>query len=136
MCIRDSWYLTALEPGELVVAVMLPQPVAAAHGVYIKHARVAGDYATASVAACRLGDGSVSVAVGACGPTPIVNDAANVLLSNERSDAAITEAGALLEQQADPLDDVRGSADYRRQLIPRLLQRAIRSLEAAEGGKP
>jgi len=131
-----DWYLTALEPGELVVAVLLPRPSEKAHGVYIKHARVAGDYATASVAACRLGDGSVSVAVGACGPTPIVDDAANALLGTDRSAAAIAEAGALLEQLADPLDDVRGSADYRRQLIPRLLLRAIRTLEAAEGGKP
>jgi len=131
-----DWYLTALEPGELVVAVVLPRPGEGAQGVYIKHARVAGDYATASVAACRLGDGSVSVAVGACGPIPIANDAANTLLSADRSGAAITEAGALLERQADPLDDVRGSAEYRRQLIPRLLLRAIRSLEATEGEKP
>jgi carbon-monoxide dehydrogenase medium subunit len=128
-----DWYLTALEPGELVVAVMLPRADPAANGVYIKHARVAGDYATASVAACRLADGSVRVAVGACGPTPIANDAANALLTADRSDAAIAKAGALLEQQSDPLDDVRGSADYRRQLIPRLLLRAIRTLEAAKG---
>jgi carbon-monoxide dehydrogenase medium subunit len=31
---------------------------------------------------------------------------------------------------ADPLDDVRGSADYRRQLIPGLVARAVRSLQA------
>lgn len=131
-----DWYLTALEPGELVVAVLLPPASQAATGVYIKHARVAGDYATASVAACRLADGSLSVAVGACGPVPIANDAANTLLGADRSDAAIDKAGALLVKESDPLDDVRGSAEYRRQLIPRLLLRAVRTLEAAQGGKP
>jgi carbon-monoxide dehydrogenase medium subunit len=37
----------------------------------------------------------------------------------------------LLDARADPLDDVRGSAEYRRLLIPRLLLRAVRQAEAA-----
>lgn len=125
-----DWYVTALEPGELVTAVLLPRPEAGAAGLYVKHARVAGDYATASVAACRHADGRINVAVGSCGPAPIADDAADALLSADRSDAAIARAGALLQARADPLDDVRGSADYRRLLIPRLLQRAVRELEA------
>ena len=132
-----DWYVTALEPGELVTAVLLPAPSSAAdHGVYIKHARVQGDYATASVAACLHADGRLRVAVGACGPVPISDDAANALLSGDRSNAAIVRAGELLKQRADPLDDVRGSADYRRELIPRLLLRAVRAVEAAQGEKP
>jgi carbon-monoxide dehydrogenase medium subunit len=132
-----DWYVTALEPGELVTAVLLPAPSSRFdRGVYIKHARVAGDYATASVAACLHTDGRMRVAVGACGPVPISDDAANALLSGDRSQAAITRAGELLERHADPLDDVRGSADYRRQLIPRLLLRAVRAVEAAQGGTP
>jgi aerobic carbon-monoxide dehydrogenase medium subunit len=126
-----DWYVTALEPGEMVTAVLLPRPEAGAAGLYIKHARVAGDYATASVAACRDADGHLHVAVGSCGPRPIADDAADALLSADRSDAAIVRAGAMLQALADPLDDVRGSAEYRRTLIPRLLQRAVRELESA-----
>lgn len=126
-----DWYLTALEPGELVTAVLLPAPERGV-GVYVKHARVAGDYATASVAACLHEDGRVSVAVGACGPTPLADAETDALLSSERSDAAIARAAELLVQRADPLDDVRGSADYRRLLIPRLLSRAVRAAEAAQ----
>lgn len=129
-----DWYTTALQPGELVTAVLLPRPHAKAAGVYIKHARVAGDYATVSVAACLHADARVTVAVGACGPTPLVDDAANALLSGDRSDAALTQAAALLDKLADPLDDVRGSANYRRLLIPRLLLRAVRAVEAAQRG--
>jgi aerobic carbon-monoxide dehydrogenase medium subunit len=124
-----DWYLTSLEPGELVTAVLLPAPDHGV-GVYIKHARVAGDYATASVAACLREDASVSVAVGACGPTPLADPDANALLSGDRSDAAVARAAQLLVDRADPLDDVRGSADYRRLLIPRLLLRAVRAVEA------
>jgi carbon-monoxide dehydrogenase medium subunit len=125
-----DWYLTALEPGEMVTAVLLPRPDRGA-GVYIKHARVAGDYATASVAACLLEDGRMRVAVGACGPTPLAGAQADDILSADRSDEAIASAGELLVALADPLDDVRGSADYRRRLIPRLLLRAVRSAEEA-----
>jgi carbon-monoxide dehydrogenase medium subunit len=125
-----DWYLTALEPGELVTAVLLPAPDRGS-GVYIKHARVAGDYATASVAACLHEDGRMRVAVGACGPTPLADSEADALLSADRSDRSIAQAGSLLVGRADPLDDVRGSADYRRLLIPRLLSRAVRAAEAA-----
>jgi aerobic carbon-monoxide dehydrogenase medium subunit len=130
-----DWYLTALEPAEIVTAVLLPPADSRGTGLYVKHARVAGDYATASVAICLRGDGAVSVAVGSCGPTPIADDGANALLSAERSDAAVARAGEALQARADPLDDVRGSADYRRTLIPRLLLRAVRSAESAAGAR-
>jgi carbon-monoxide dehydrogenase medium subunit len=125
-----DWYMTALEPGQLVTAVFLPRPEPGGAGVYIKHARVSGDYATASVAACLHPGGRASVAVGSCGPTPIADDEVNELLSRDCSDAAVAQAGALLVKLSDPLDDVRGSADYRRALIPRLLLRAVRTAQA------
>lgn len=125
-----DWYVTALQPGEIVSAVLLPA-VRGGAGVYVKHARVAGDYATASVAASMSSDGRMSVAVGACGPTPLASDDANALLSKDRSDTTIARAAEALQALADPLDDVRGSADYRRRLIPGLLKRAVRAVEAA-----
>jgi carbon-monoxide dehydrogenase medium subunit len=129
-----DWYTTALEPGEMVTAVLLPRPDAGGAGVYIKHARVAGDYATASAAACLQRNGRASVAIGSCGPMPLCDETVNELLSNDRSDAAIAQAGAMLVKLSDPLDDVRGTADYRRALIPRLLLRAVRSVQAAQEG--
>jgi carbon-monoxide dehydrogenase medium subunit len=124
-----DWYTTALEPGEIVTAVILAPRTGGA--AYVKHARVASDYATASAAVCIEGRSTLRAVIGSCGPTPIRHDAADALLSGDRSDAAITHAGTLLDARADPLDDVRGSAEYRRLLIPRLLQRAIRQAEAS-----
>ncbi len=43
-----DWYTTALEPGEIVTAVILTPKTGGA--AYVKHARVASDYATASAA--------------------------------------------------------------------------------------
>jgi carbon-monoxide dehydrogenase medium subunit len=130
-----DWYTTALAPGELVTAVFLPPPRPGGAGLYVKHARVSGDYATASVGACAFGDGRIGVAVGACGPTPLVDDEANRWLSEDLGDATIARASARLVERADPLDDVRGSADYRRLLIPGLVQRAMRSLQAMRKGQ-
>ena len=123
-----DWYTTALEPGEIVTAVIVPrQPGGAA---YDKHARVAGDDATAAAAVTIGLGGTVRAVIGACGPTPISDEAADALLSSDHSDDAVARAGAMLDSRADPLDDVRGSAEYRRLLIPRLLLRALRRAEA------
>jgi carbon-monoxide dehydrogenase medium subunit len=131
-----DWYVTALQPGEIVTAVLLPPPDASGAGVYVKHSRVSGDYATCSVAACLQSDGRMRVVIGGCGPAPLADDGVDATLSSSRDDAAIAQAGAALQALADPLDDVRGSADYRRQLIPRLLLRAVRSAEASRGVRP
>ena len=45
-----DWYTTALAPGEMVTAVLLPAAQRGGAGLYVKHARVSGDYATVSVA--------------------------------------------------------------------------------------
>lgn len=127
-----DWYTTVLEPGELVTAVLLPKPDGG-HGLYLKHCRVAGDYAIASIAIALRGSGRMRVAVGGCGPTPLHDAQADEILTRDRSDAAVARAGAVLEQKADPLDDVRGTSEYRRRLIARLLVRAVREVESAQG---
>jgi carbon-monoxide dehydrogenase medium subunit len=125
-----DWYSTALQPGEMVTGVLLRPPGGGA-GVYVKHARVAGDYATASAAACLEPDGRCRVAIGACGPAPLADPAIDAALSDDLGDAALAAAADRLSGMADPLDDVRGSADYRRRLIAPLLRRAVRAAEAA-----
>ena len=130
-----DWYTTALEPGELVVAIHFPPAPANSVGHYEKLARVSGDYAIASVAlvlameggACR----AVQIAIGACGPTPLrLAEAEEALLGGGLDDAALAKAGALLAEASDPVDDVRGSADYRRRVIPRLLAKAVRTAQS------
>ena len=54
------------------------------------------------------------------------DDEADALLSATAATPRSPAPPRLLEARADPLDDVRGSADYRRLLIPRLLLRAVR----------
>jgi len=122
-----DWYETALEPGEIVSAVVLP-PAGQGPSVYRKLARTPGDYATASVACAREGDG-VRVAVGACGPAPLRDAQAERALAGHLEDpAAISAFCEALTALADPVDDVRGSAEYRLALIPRMVAAAIRDV--------
>lgn len=126
---------TALQPGELITAVILPPSPAGAHGAYEKFARVEGDYATVSVAAVVAMEDDrcshVRVALGSCGPTPVRARAAEERLKGSGlEDSDIAEAAAILRDECDPVDDVRGSGEYRMMLVEPLLGRALRAAAA------
>jgi aerobic carbon-monoxide dehydrogenase medium subunit len=130
-------FLTAaIEPGEIVTKVRVPAPARGSVGVYEKFARVDGDYATASIAMVLAMAGakcsSIRVAIGACGPTPVRSlDAERVMIGTELDAEILVRAGQIMAESIDPVDDVRGSAEYRRMLVPRLLSRAVqRALSA------
>ncbi len=129
-----DWYTTALEQGEIVAAIHLPAPKAGP-SAYYKHARTSGDFAIASMALALDGE-TARIAFGNCGPVPLrLASAENLLAGRLDQSAAIAEAGRLFIEAADPVDDVRGSADYRKRLIPRLLGAGLAELRArGEGG--
>ena len=121
---------TALEDGEMVTAVELPTGPPGAVAVYEKVARVDGDFATLSLALVAVPDGdgfaAVRLALGSAGPTPVRAAAAEAALTGRNVGAAeIAEAAAALVAASDPVDDLRGSAAYRRRLVPGVLARAI-----------
>jgi carbon-monoxide dehydrogenase medium subunit len=130
----DEFFLdylqTAAQPGEIITAIDVPAGPENARGHYLKFARVDGDYATVSMAIVLAMDGKrceyIRFAAGACGPRPVrVVAAEERLLGTELTADDIAAAGDLLAAAADPVSDVRGSSEYRRLLIPRLLKRAI-----------
>lgn len=127
----QDWYETALEEGEILTAITLPHP-RSERSLYRKVARVTGDYATASCAMALDGD-TVRVAIGACGPGPIRNREAEEALRGKLAQGdAVTAFAATLADLADPIDDVRGSAEYRLALIPRLIRAGLSQLQKVE----
>ena len=131
-----DWYETALEPGELIKAIFLPKIDQEACGIHEKFARVEGDFATASVNIVLALDGevcrSIRVVAGACGPTPIRNpEAEDLLIGKTLSEENLLVAGELLAKVCDPVDDVRGSASYRLNLVPQLLIQAVTKAQQA-----
>ncbi|MDE0158353.1 MAG: xanthine dehydrogenase family protein subunit M [Gammaproteobacteria bacterium] len=121
---------TSLEEDEILSAVLVPVEPADARGRHLKFSRTHGDYATISVSLVLVVDGDACsyarVAVGSAGPAPIHLDEADSLLTGSAlTPEVIRQAGRKLMEAADPVDDVRGSAEYRRMIIPGLLQRAV-----------
>ena len=130
-----DWYETALQPGELVTAVLLPPAPAGSLGHYEKLARVTGDFAIASVA-LQLGmEGErcthFRLAVGGCGPRPVRSaDGEQGLLGGDLADGAVRAFAADIAAALDPPDDMRASADYRRKVVPRMIARAVSQTKA------
>lgn len=127
-----DYYTTALQADEIVVAVRIARPRAGSVSAYLKVARSEGDFATASVAFSGEFTGGVcsgaSLAVGGCASTPVRSAVANALLIGEGpSGTRIAQAAEALVEACDPVDDVRGSADYRRTLVRRLVPRVYRA---------
>ena len=124
---------TSLEEDEILGAVLVPVEPAGARGRHLKFSRTHGDYATVSISLVLVMNGNTCsyarIAVGSAGPVPIHLDEVDALLTGSTLPAdAINQAGQKLAQAADPVDDVRGSAEYRRMIIPGLLQRAVDEL--------
>jgi carbon-monoxide dehydrogenase medium subunit len=130
-----DYFETALQPGEVLVSIDLP-PLPAGTGVTYKKflPRTQDDYATVSVAAAlRVGADNtcedVRVALGAAGTTPIHARGVENALRGTRLDAqTIKDAAALVRDEVDPLDDLRGSAAYKREMARVWTQRALQEL--------
>jgi carbon-monoxide dehydrogenase medium subunit len=122
---------TVLAAGELVAEVIVPPPVPRTGKHYIKHGRrKAMELATVGVAVALTLDGDVCreirIALGAVAPTPIRARAAEDALRGRPLDgAAIAAAARIAMGECRPISNVRGSAEYRREMVGVLTARAI-----------
>ena len=127
-----DYYETDVRPGEVLTSLTVPVPGANTRGAYLKFLpRTADDYATVSVAVVlSLDDGNVCqdarVVLGAAGTTPIRARAAEELLSGrELTEEVMRAAASRVPDAVDPLDDFRGSADYKREMAGVFTRRAL-----------
>jgi carbon-monoxide dehydrogenase medium subunit len=135
-------FATALSPDEILVEIRIPASTARSGGAYLKLERKVGDFATAAVAAHVVLSASgtcdqVGIGLTNVGLTPIKATQAEAALKGKRPDAAaIKQAAELAAAAAQPSDDLRGSAEYKKDLVRVLTARALRrAVELAEGRK-
>ena len=126
---------TSLEPGELLLRVELPRLPAGARATYKKFLPATrDDYATVSVAAVVATDATgacthARVALGGAGPVPLrAYEAERSLMGRRLDDAAIREAAVLAAAATDPIDDLRGTAEYKRAMVDVWTERALREV--------
>jgi carbon-monoxide dehydrogenase medium subunit len=134
-------FTTSLKPDEILVEIRIPLPPARSGGAYLKLERKVGDFATAAVAAqLTLGAGGACEEVGIgltnVGLTPIKAVKAEAALNGKAPDeAAIKRAAGLAAEAAEPAEDLRGSVEYKKDLVRVLTARALRKALERAGGR-
>ena len=123
---------TALQPGELLRELRLPAPPASSGGVYVRHTpRKQMDIAVVGVAVLlTLGRGDrierARIALGAVAPTPIRARKTEAALEGKAaSEELFAQAAETAASEATPIDDVRGSAEFRRHLVRVTTERCL-----------
>lgn len=134
---------TTLDAGEVLTAIVLPAVASRQAAKYLRFTpRREMDIAIAgSGVVVRLGESgeisSARITLASVGPVPLRAKEAEARLTGERPTAAlIAEAGGLAAQEARPISDTRGSADYRRELVDVLTRRALVACLAELGASP
>ncbi len=133
---------TALQPGELLVEFKIPPRPAKSSDAYLRFIpRNEMDIAVASAAvAITLADdgktcAAAKIAIGAVAATPLlVADAGAALTGSSVDDAALQAAGKASSAAAKPINDIRGTVEYRIHMSGVLTQRAA-SIAFERAGK-
>ena len=135
-------FTTALSSDEILTEIRIPIPPPGSGGAYFKLERKVGDFATAAVAVqltvakddlCeRVGIGLTNL-----GLTPVKAQKAEEALRGKKIDGeSIKRAAQLAAQESEPTADLRGSEEYKRDLVRVLTVRALnRAFERSRGGK-
>ena len=117
----------------------MPQPAERSGGAYEKLERKVGDFATAAVAVqlTRENGSCASIGIGltAVGPTTIrASEAEDALRGGSLDEDALRAAAVLAAAAADPAADLRGSEEYKRDMVRVLTLRALRRAIERAGG--
>ncbi len=131
---------TALEEGELLVEIQTEKISERTGSAFMKMSRVGADISkvTCAVAVEREGNRcrSCRIALGAVAPVPMRAKAAEDLIQGtEVDDAVIEKAGRQVAQEIRPIDDVRSTAEYRRDVAKSLFKDVFSKAWARAAGE-
>lgn len=134
-------FTTALQPDEILKEIKIPIPPPSSGGAYLKLERKVGDYATAGVAVqITVNNGGVCQRAG-IGLTNVgfstlkAKKTEAFLVGKTLDEATIKQAAELAAAESQPIEDIRGSVDYKRDLVRVLTVRALnRAFKRAKGG--
>jgi carbon-monoxide dehydrogenase medium subunit len=127
---------TALGKHEVLSEILIPKEIEQFKGVYLKHGpRKAMDIGIVNIAVLLDADvnsglcNRIMIALGAVAPTPIRAKRAEELLNGKTlKPELIQKAAEIASNEAKPITDFRGSADYRKDLVKSLVIEGIRQI--------
>jgi carbon-monoxide dehydrogenase medium subunit len=133
----DTFFLgpgkTKLTVGDIVTSIQFPLPPERMEGKYIKHGRNRlSDLSIVGITVVGVPDAGVPsgyrirLALASVAPVPlIVKEVEELLSKNLINSETINAASLVAEKTCQPIDDVRGSARYRKQMVKKLSFKAI-----------
>jgi CO/xanthine dehydrogenase FAD-binding subunit len=127
---------TVLETGDIVASIQFPLPPEGLRGRYLKLGRNRlSDLSIVGVTALGYPDlDTVSgfrfrLALASVAPVPLVVPAIeNILSDNQVTEVSLNRAAEAAQEASTPIDDVRGSARYRKYMVRNLSLRALREV--------
>jgi CO/xanthine dehydrogenase FAD-binding subunit len=122
-----------LDRMELVSEIQIPPAPSGARGTYLKHTlRRTMELAMVGVAAYFVPNSKkeickeIKIALGAVAPVPLrAKKAEAVLMGKPFSDDLIEKTAQVASEESKPIDDIRGSAEYRKEIVRVLTKRII-----------
>lgn len=134
----QGYYRTALRPDELLTEIVLPPKPPRSGAAYAKHCALSADDWPAVGASAtisldeqgRVAAAAVVVSAAVDRPTRIA-EAEAALAGCDPSLGSFREAGALAASRVEPLDDLRGSARYKKDMVAVCVRRALLRAAAA-----
>ena len=125
-------FTTSLKRDEILTEVRVPVPPPRSGGAYLKLTRGASDLATVGVASVvtldRAGECTEArLALAGVGSTPLrATRAEEALEGRKPTDAVVDEAAGRAAEMSSPTSDIRGSSDYKREMVSVYVKRAVR----------
>ncbi len=132
---------TSLKKGELIESISLPKPAAKSGDAYLRFIpRTEMDIAVCGAAVnLTLARGlvkSARVVLGAVAPTAVlVPDAATAIIGTKLDAVALANLAAACEAACAPIDDKRGTIEFRTEVAGVLAKRAAKIAYQRAGGK-
>ena len=132
-------YSPALEPGEIIAQIRIPRASLSPTSAYVAFKRSAPAYPTASCALSIVFEGDViaylRLGVGCAALVPYSPPGVEESVSGERlTPSLIDQIADYAAEVAEPFNDNRGSAEYKRTLVSALVRRAFSIVEQRRAG--
>lgn len=127
-----DYYETALRPGEILTEVHVPPLKESSRWAHIKFTpRSLEDFATVGVALAIEAENDlcrdIRLALNSAGPKIFrAKKAEEVIRGQRMTDKLMADAAETASSEAEPIEDVRGSAEYKREMVKVMVRRAIR----------
>lgn len=133
-----DYYETAIQPGEILTQIIVPNlPQGAGTGYHKFLPRSADDYATVGISCVlQVGkDGKISdvrIGMNAVGPTPMRATRAEGMLTGQKlTDELLRAAAEAAGEDVDPIGDIRGSSEYKRDMVKVWVRRVVNQAAAS-----